>query len=107
MKVPEFAVVQTTTDSSEEAHQLASAVVQHQLAACVQVTEVQSFYRWDGAVHQDPEFLLSFKTSYGAVGELKEFLAQGPSYDEPECIVVPIIDGSPGYSQWIRDSVTE
>lgn len=106
MSVHEFVIVQTTTNSSTEVQHLASAAVQHQLAACVQVAEIQSFYRWDGEVHQDPEFLLSFKTTFAAVGKLQEFLAEQHSYDEPELVVIPITDGSQGYLQWIRDSVT-
>lgn len=106
MSVHEFVIVQTTTNSSTEVQHLASAAVQQQLAACVQVAEVQSFYRWDGEVHEDPEFLLSFKTTFAAMGALQEFLAEHHSYDEPEFIVSPIIDGSQGYLQWMRDSIT-
>ncbi|HEY4558255.1 MAG TPA: divalent-cation tolerance protein CutA [Enteractinococcus sp.] len=106
MNPQEFVIVQTTTDSADEVQQLAAAAVEHQLAACVQVSQVQSYYRWEGKVHQDPEFLLSFKTTYTAISKIQEFLAQQHSYDEPELIVIPIIDGSQGYLDWMRDSVT-
>ncbi len=106
MNVTEFVTIQTTTDSAEECDQLASWVVGRQLAACVQVSQVKSYYRWAGEVHQDPEFLLSMKTTRAAVPAIKAHLAHQHSYDEPEVIVVPIDDGSRGYLQWMRDSVS-
>lgn len=107
MTTAEFVIVQTTTDSAEEVQQLAAAAIDRQLAACVQVSQVQSYYRWEGQVHQDPEFLLSFKTTSVAVAQLKKLLVQQHSYDEPEVVVIPIVDGSSGYLQWMRDSVTD
>lgn len=107
MNTHEFVIVQTTCDSSEEVHQLATAAVEQQLAACVQVSQVQSYYRWEGEAHHDPEFLLSLKTTTSAVGKIKEFLAHQHSYDEPELVVIPIVDGSQGYLQWMRDSTSD
>lgn len=106
MHTSEFVIVQTTTDSAEEVDQLARAVVGQHLAACIQVSQVQSYYHWEGQVQHDQEFLLSIKTTRAAVPELKQLLAQRHSYDEPELIVLPIDDGSQGYLQWMRDSVT-
>ena len=105
MNTPEFVIVQTTTDSEEEVQQLAAAAVEQQLVACVQVSQVQSYYRWEGQVHHDPEFLLSFKTTAAAVDKIKQLFADQHSYDEPEVVVIPILDGSSGYLQWMRDSV--
>lgn len=105
MSTHEFVIVQTTTDSSDEVQRLAGAAVEQQLAACVQVSEIQSYYRWDGKVEQDQEYLLSLKTTAAAVYKIKALIAQQHSYDEPELVVVPITDGSQGYLQWIRDSV--
>jgi periplasmic divalent cation tolerance protein len=105
MSTHEFVIVQTTTDSSEEVQRLAQAAVDQQLAACVQVSQVQSYYRWEGKVQHDPEYLLSFKTTSSAVYKIKALIAQEHTYDEPELIVIPITDGSQGYLQWIGDSV--
>lgn len=107
MKTQEFVIVQTTTDSSEEVHQLAAGAVEQQLAACVQVSQVQSYYHWEGEVHQDPEFLLSFKTTTAAVEKIKAFVAEQHSYDEPELVVIPILDGSQSYLQWMRNSISD
>ena len=106
MKSHEFVIVQTTTDTAKEADQLASAAIEQQMAACVQISQVTSYYRWQGQAQHDPEFLLSFKTTAAAVASVKNYLATQHSYDEPEIIVIPIVDGSDGYLQWMTDSVS-
>ena len=104
MSTADFVTVQTTIDTASEAEQLASAAVEQQLAACVQVSEVRSYYRWQGETHNDPEFLLTLKTSASRVTEIKALLAREHSYDKPELIVLPIIDGSDAYLDWIAGS---
>lgn len=104
MSTADFVTVQTTTDSAAEAEHLASTAVAQQLAACVQVCQITSYYRWQEETHQDPEFLLTMKTTLSAVDRLKSVIAAEHSYDEPELIVQPIIDGSADYLRWIRES---
>ena len=106
MKSHEFVIIQTTTDTPEEADQLAAAAIEQQLAAGVQVSRVTSCYRWQGKAQSDPEFLLSFKTIVAAIERVKEYLATNHSYEEPEVIVVPIVEGSGGYLQWMTNSVS-
>lgn len=104
---PACVVAETTTDSREVAEHLASTAVDQGLAACVQFTAIRSYYRWEGEVQNDPEFLLTFKTTAAAAeGPLKEFLDREHPYDEPELIILPITGGSDSYLAWIAESVT-
>lgn len=102
---PEFVAAQTTVDTRQLAEQLASAVVESRLAACVQISEVASIYRWDGAVEKDTEQLLTFKTTSQALSALSELIEREHPYDEPEFVVLPITGGSASYLTWIRESV--
>jgi periplasmic divalent cation tolerance protein len=104
METPDFVTVQTTTDTAAEAEKLASAAVEQQLAACVQISEIRSYYRWEGETHHDPEFLLTLKTTAASVPGIKKLLLREHSFDEPELIVQPIIAGGDSYLQWIADS---
>lgn len=106
MDTPDFVTVQTTTDTAAEAEKLAAAAVEQQLAACVQVSEIRSYYRWQGETHNDPEFLLTLKTTASSVEGIKALLEREHSYDEPELIVQPIVSGSDSYLQWIADSTS-
>ena len=97
--LPDCVTAQTTVDSAEAAEALASALIEQGLAACVQVAQVRSYYRWQGQVHNVPEWLLTVKTTAeAAAGPLRDHI-------EPEFIVQPIVDGSEDYLTWIRESV--
>lgn len=104
--LPDCVTAQTTVASAEAAEALASALIEQGLAACVQVAQVRSYYRWQSQVHNVPEWLLTVKTTAeAAAGPLRDHIAQRHPYDEPEFIVQPIVDGSEDYLTWIRESV--
>jgi periplasmic divalent cation tolerance protein len=101
----EHVVVMTTTDDPEEAAALARGLVEARLAACVQAMPIASTYRWEGAVETADERLLLIKTRADRVDDVKAFLGEHHSYDTPECVVVPMVDGLPAYLAWLDDSV--
>ena len=55
-------VVMTTVSDTAEADTLARELVDRRLAACVQLVDITSHYRWDGDVRDEPEVLLLIKT---------------------------------------------
>jgi periplasmic divalent cation tolerance protein len=61
--------VVTTVASREEAHRLARMLVERKLAACAQISEIESVYRWKGEVQQEPEFRILFKTTEAWIAE--------------------------------------
>ena len=98
-------VVWTTISATADGHRLASALVAERLAACVNVlAQMQSIYRWQGEVQSDDERQLIMKTTVARVPALKARLVQLHDYDVPEFIVMPVIDGSDAYLNWIRES---
>ncbi len=57
-------IVLTTAGSADEAERIASALVEAQLAACVNiVSPVTSVYRWKGVIQKEQEWLLLIKTT--------------------------------------------
>src|SRR5271169_3700506 len=99
-------VVLTTCGLLEEARTIASALVERQLAACVNIVpQVESVYRWKGEIETATEFLLVIKTSAGACEKLRAALAELHSYEVPECIEIAVTGGSTAYLKWIQDSV--
>jgi periplasmic divalent cation tolerance protein len=99
-------IVVTTAGSEEEARKIAHALVDRQLAACVNIVpQIESVYRWQGKVESAREWLLLIKTSAEKFSAVRDALCELHSYDLPECIAIAIEDGSPDYLQWIADSV--
>ena len=95
-------VVLNTCASAEEAERLARSLVEQRLAACITViTPVRSFYRWNGAVTDAAEWLLVIKTSRPLFARLRAALESAHSYEVPEILAVPVIEGSANYLSWI------
>ncbi|MCT1606744.1 divalent-cation tolerance protein CutA [Nesterenkonia massiliensis] len=97
-------IVQTTVGSETEASELAGRALEARLAACAQVSQIRSLYRWAGEIQDEAEQLVSFKTTRDAAVELCSLLEREHSYEEPEVVVLPIIDGSDGYLRWLEES---
>src|SRR2546428_4151805 len=98
-------LVLSTAGSKEEAQKIARALVERMLAACVNIVAVESIYRWEGEVEQAQEWLLVIKTTDEAFERGRDAITELHSYDVPECISIPVEDGSAEYLQWIGDSV--
>ncbi len=99
-------IVLTTAGTKEEAHKIARALVERQLAACVNIVhQVESVYRWEGELEQASEFLLIVKTTAAAFAGVREAIREMHSYDVPECVCLIVEDGSAEYLAWLGESV--
>jgi periplasmic divalent cation tolerance protein len=100
------AVVCLVTAPQADARSIASAAIDQQLAACVNIIPlVHSLYRWDGKLEQDDEALLLVKTTRAAVSGLDDLLRTIHPYDTFELIALDIVAGSHPYLDWIGGSV--
>ena len=95
-------VVFMTAANGEEATRLAEMLVGAHLAACVQILpEMESVYRWQGKIERQSEILLLAKTTRAKFAELEREVRALHSYDTPEIIAIPVVDGSPSYLDWL------
>jgi periplasmic divalent cation tolerance protein len=93
--------------SAEEAEKVAHHLVATRAAACVNIIPgVRSIYRWKGAVEDAAEWTLLIKTRRALLDRVQRELRKVHSYEVPEVIAVPIVDGLDSYLQWI-DEETE
>ena len=98
-------IVLTTIASTADGQELASSLVTERLAACVNVMpEMESVYRWKGAVETERERQLIIKTTAGRLDGLKERLHEIHPNEVPEFIVIPVVGGSDQYLSWLRQS---
>jgi len=96
-------VVLSTCASEEEADRLSRMLVERRLAACVNVLpNMRSVYRWNGAIESAVECLLVIKSSRAQFDSLRAALEAAHSYELPEALALPVIDGSPAYLEWLE-----
>lgn len=100
-------IVLSTAGSEDEARKIARYMVEHQLAACVNIVpHIESVYRWQGKMDSAREWLLLIKTTAEKFLDVRDAITELHSYDLPECISIAIDDGSAEYLAWIADSTT-
>lgn len=95
-------VVLTSCASAEEARRIGGELIAQRLAACVNLLPpVRSVYHWKGAIEEEEEILMIIKSSRPLFEQLKAAIARLHSYEVPEIIALPIVDGAAPYLSWM------
>jgi periplasmic divalent cation tolerance protein len=96
-------VVLTTCKSDNQAELIARHLVDKRLAACVNILPaVRSIYRWEGNVEEATEVMLLIKTRSDLFADLQAAVTELHSYEVPELIALPIVEGSNAYLAWLN-----
>jgi periplasmic divalent cation tolerance protein len=104
METSRYIVVLMTAPSPEIGQQIAQALVEQKLAACVNlVSSIRSIYAWEGKINTDDEVLLVVKTRQDLFADrlIPTVKALHP-YQTPEIIALPILAGAQDYLDWIE-----
>lgn len=73
------------TTPRDAAERIAREVIEDRLAACVNVVDCESTYRWEGAIHEEAESILFIKTTEDAAEALMDRVEAIHPHDVP-CI---------------------
>lgn len=94
--------VVTTVATREDARRLARALVERRLAACVQLSDIESFYAWDGALQQEGEVRLLCKTTAGRWAAVEAALRELHPYALPAIHALALDPVHGPYADWVR-----
>jgi periplasmic divalent cation tolerance protein len=95
-------VVLSVCDSEEEAARIARVLVERGLASCVNILpQARSIYRWKNKIEDAREFVLLIKSRRDVFDALRTEIVKMHSYEIPEVIALPIVDGSDAYLAWL------
>lgn len=95
-------LVFSTAPDLELARKIAQHLVEHRLAACVNVlAPCQSIYSWEGGVEDATEIPLLIKTTAARYGMLEEAIHSLHPYEVPEIVALPVSHGLPAYLGWV------
>jgi periplasmic divalent cation tolerance protein len=102
----QFIQVLVSCESHAQAKTLVEALLNDQLIACGQIVpKVESFYRWRGQIERAEECLLLLKSHVRHFDEISAQIKILHTYEVPEIIAVPIVDGSTEYLNWINEQI--
>jgi periplasmic divalent cation tolerance protein len=99
-------LILSTASSEKEAMTIAQALIDQELAACVNVVPaIRSLYRWKGKIWNEVENLMLIKTTEDLFEDVKKTIKELHSYELPEVLMVRIDDGEKNVLSWIGSSV--
>ena len=97
-----YVIVIVTTASKQEAENIAQCLLKERLIACANIIgPVSSFFHWSGKIEKAEEYLIFMKSHGDLFEKLAETLKASHSYTVPEILVLPIIEGSKAYLDWL------
>jgi len=98
------AIVLITTPTQTQAEDLTQRLLKQKLAACVNLLPVTSHYWWKQKIEKTEETLMIVKTRRRLIKQIVKLVQKHHSYEVPEIIALPIIQGYPKYLAWITET---
>jgi len=97
-----YVIVMVTTASKQEAENIAQHLLEKRLIACANIIgPVSSLFHWSGKIEKAEEYLIFMKSRKDLFEKLAETVKALHSYEVPEIIVLPIVEGSKAYLDWL------
>lgn len=101
-----YIVVFMTVPDKKEATKIAQSLLKEKLIACANIVgPVSSLFWWKGKIDKASEFLVIMKSKKNLFKKLSERVKELHSYEVPEVIALPVIDGLPSYLNWLGASL--
>jgi periplasmic divalent cation tolerance protein len=97
-----FLLVVTTVADRDEASRLARTLVERGLAACAQISAIDSIYAWQGKVEHDAEFRVLFKVATAAYEAAEQAIRELHSYELPAIHAIPVERAWAPYRAWVE-----
>lgn len=92
----------TTVATLDDARRIGKALVERRLAACAQISAIESFYVWDGALQNEPEFRLLLKTTDERYEAVEQAIREMHPYELPAIHALRFEHVHAPYAEWIE-----
>ncbi|HET6391589.1 MAG TPA: divalent-cation tolerance protein CutA [Blastococcus sp.] len=101
---PECCEVVVTAADADWLAGFTRTLVEEGLVACGHLLgPIRSVYRWEGAVHDEPEARVALHTRRSLVDAVVARTAQLHPYEVPCVIAMPLVGGEPAYLRWVHE----
>ncbi len=101
-------IVLITAEDESQAKKISIKLLENKLVACCNIIkDVKSFFWWNSKIDSSSEVMLVAKTTKKLFSKVVKLTKKYHSYDVPEIIALPIVDGSQDFLKWIDTSVSD
>ena len=99
-------IIQSSFPKSFDCSKACETLIDLKLAACIQQSPpIISYYKWQGSIAKDEEYLLLIKTFSNNFDAIKDHILKIHPYELPEIISTKIDHSSKEYLDWLTTSV--
>ncbi len=101
-------MIMITSNSEQEAKTIIEKLLKNKLIACGNlIGPISSSFWWKDSIETSKEYLILVKSRNDLFNKIKKEVLRLHSYEIPEIIVFPIINGSKEYLKWINKSLIQ
>jgi periplasmic divalent cation tolerance protein len=98
----DYIIILVTCKDKLEAEQITQSLLEEGLIACGNiVSPVTSFFYWLGKIEKAEECLIVMKSRLDLFAQVVERVKGLHSYEVPEILAIPIVEGSAAYLGWM------
>ncbi|KCZ82215.1 hypothetical protein H312_00238 [Anncaliia algerae PRA339] len=98
-------IIETTTNNEEKANEIASKLIEMKLAGCIQISKINSHYKYDNKLCNDEEYLIRIKSTKSYFKNVEQVLLDIHNYELPEIICYECVYASKKYKEFINNSL--
>ncbi|MCS6996764.1 MAG: divalent-cation tolerance protein CutA [Casimicrobiaceae bacterium] len=95
-------LVLTTVGSEPKAREIARALIEAHLAACVHLEPIESLYEWQGHLEEAREWRLLIKTTRERYAAVEAAIRERHDYELPAILAVPVTEVFAAFAEWVR-----
>ncbi|XVN42459.1 MAG: divalent-cation tolerance protein CutA [Candidatus Rickettsia vulgarisii] len=99
--VEKCCIIITTTNDQQVVNQIAASLLENNLAACVQVDNIVSHFKWKGVISQESEYRIMIKAKSNNYNNIEKTIIKLHNYELPQIIKLDIQGGLPQYLSWV------
>jgi periplasmic divalent cation tolerance protein len=98
----DYIIIFVTCKDKLEAEKITQLLLEKRLIACGNiVSPVTSFFLWLGKIDRAEECLIVMKSRRDLFEQVAEEVQSLSSYEVPEILALPIVEGSKAYLDWM------
>ena len=99
-----MSLIYVTTETRDEARSIAETLIAERLIACANILgDMESIYRWQGAIERGSEIAMFVKTRQDLVERVITRITELHSYTTPCAVELAIGAGNPDYLAWLAE----